>query len=53
VSVKAGPGGDFDEQFLAHEGLTFEILRQESGWYLGVFDNRLKGWIKVSDTVKI
>lgn len=53
VSVKAGPGDDFGEQFLAHEGLTFEILRQESGWYLGVFDNRLKGWIKVSDTVKI
>lgn len=53
VSIKAGPGADFDEQFVAHEGLTFNILKQESGWYLGVFDNRLKGWIKVSDAVKI
>jgi predicted negative regulator of RcsB-dependent stress response len=53
VSVKAGPGEDTGEQFVAHEGLTFNVLKQESGWYLGVFDNRLKGWIKVSDAVKI
>ncbi len=53
VSIKAGPGEDFDEQFLAHEGLTFDILKQESGWYLGIFDNRLKGWIKISQAVKI
>jgi hypothetical protein len=53
VSVKAGPGEDFDEQFVAHEGLTFNVLRQESGWYLGIFDNRLKGWIRISDAVKI
>lgn len=53
VSIKAGPGVNFDEQFIAHEGLTFDILNQESGWYLGVFDNRLKGWIKVSDATKI
>jgi tetratricopeptide (TPR) repeat protein len=53
VSVRVGPGDDFDEQFLAHEGLTFNIVRQESGWYLGVFANRLKGWVKLSDAVKI
>lgn len=53
ISVRAGPGKDFDEQFLAHEGLTFDILKQESGWYFGLFDNRLKGWIKLSDAVKI
>jgi tetratricopeptide (TPR) repeat protein len=53
VSVRAGPGEDFDEQFLAHEGLTFDILKQESGWYFGIFDNRLKGWIKLTDAVKI
>ena len=53
VSIKAGPGEDFGEQFVAHEGLTFDILKQESGWYLGVFDNRLKGWIRVSDAAKI
>jgi len=53
VSVKVGPGDDFDEQFIAHEGLTFEILNQESGWYQGVFDNRLKGWVRISDAVKI
>lgn len=53
VSVKGGPGEDFDERFVAHEGLPFKILKQESGWYLGIFDNRLKGWIKISDAVKI
>ncbi len=53
VSIKAGPGSDFDEQFIAHEGLTFLIMKQESGWYQGIFDNRLKGWIRVSDAVKI
>ncbi|MFH1892854.1 MAG: tetratricopeptide repeat protein [Candidatus Zixiibacteriota bacterium] len=53
VSIKVGPGGSFDEQFIAHEGLTFDILKQESGWYLGVFDNRLKGWIKVADATSI
>jgi tetratricopeptide (TPR) repeat protein len=53
VSIKAGPGEDFGEQFIAHEGLTFNILKQESGWYHGIFDNRLKGWIRISDAVKI
>lgn len=53
VSVKVGPGEDFDEQFIAHEGLTFEILQQESGWYQGIFDNRLKGWVKINNAVKI
>jgi hypothetical protein len=53
VSIKAGPGEDFGEQFVAHEGLTFNILKQESGWYHGIFDNRLKGWIRISDAVKI
>ncbi len=53
VSNKAGPGEDFGEQFVAHEGLTFNILKQESGWYHGIFDNRLKGWIRISDAVKI
>jgi len=48
VEVLAGPGAIGDIRFTAHEGLTFRILRQESGYYEGIFANRLKGWVKVS-----
>lgn len=48
VSVLAGPGAISDIRFTAHEGLTFQILRQESGYYEGIFANRLKGWVEIS-----
>jgi len=48
VSILAGPGAISDIRFTAHEGLTFQILRQESGYYEGIFANRLKGWVEIS-----
>lgn len=48
VSVLAGPGAISDVRFTAHEGLTFRILKQESGYYEGIFANRLKGWVEIS-----
>ena len=48
VSILAGPGAISDIRFTAHEGLTFKILRQESGYYEGIFANRLKGWVEIS-----
>lgn len=48
VSILAGPGAISDVRFTAHEGLTFKILRQESGYYEGIFANRLKGWVEIS-----
>lgn len=48
VDVLAGPGPISDVRFTAHEGLTFRILEQESGYYEGIFANKLKGWVEIS-----
>ncbi len=45
AEVKNGPGDDFSNQFTAHAGLMFRIEREESGYFLVNFENRLKGWI--------
>ncbi|MBD3216885.1 MAG: hypothetical protein GF310_01320 [candidate division Zixibacteria bacterium] len=48
VEILAGPGAISEVRFTAHEGLTFRILDQESGYYEGIFANKLKGWIEIS-----
>lgn len=48
VDILSGPGVTGDVRFTAHEGLTFNILRQESGFYEGIFANKLKGWVEIS-----
>ncbi len=48
AEVKNGPGEEYNNQFTAHAGLIFKIEREESGYYLVNFENRLKGWIKIS-----
>jgi tetratricopeptide (TPR) repeat protein len=48
VDILSGPGATGDVRFTAHEGLTFSILRQESGYYEGIFANKLKGWVEIS-----
>ncbi len=53
AEVKNGPGDDFSDQFTAHAGLTFKIEREESGYYLVNFENRLKGWIKKESVEKV
>ena len=45
TEVKNGPGEDFKDQFTAHAGLVFNIEREDSGWYLVKFENRVKGWL--------
>ncbi|MBD3381876.1 MAG: hypothetical protein GF404_06740 [candidate division Zixibacteria bacterium] len=49
VQVLAGPGAIGEVRFSAHEGLTFKILDQESGYYEGLFANNLKGWVPIAD----
>lgn len=49
VQVLAGPGAIGDIRFTAHEGLTFKILNQESGYYEGLFANHLKGWVSINE----
>lgn len=53
TEVKNGPGSDFTSQFTAHAGLMFTIEREESGYYLVDFENRLKGWIVKSAVAEI
>ncbi len=48
VDILAGPGAISEVRFTAHEGLTFQILKQQSGYYEGIFANKLKGWIEIS-----
>ncbi|MFH2056672.1 MAG: tetratricopeptide repeat protein [bacterium] len=53
TEVQSGPGVDFELQFTGHEGLTFKILDSRNDYYLGLFANKLKGWIKKSAVVRI
>jgi len=53
AEVKNGPAVDSKMQFMAHAGLTFTIEREESGYYLVNFANRLKGWIAKSAIAEI
>lgn len=48
VDILAGPGAISEVRFTAHEGLTFQILKQQSGYYEGIFANKLKGWVEIS-----
>jgi tetratricopeptide (TPR) repeat protein len=53
TEVLSGPGVGFELQFNGHEGLTFKILDSRNEYYLGLFANRLKGWIRMTDVVRI
>jgi tetratricopeptide (TPR) repeat protein len=53
TEIVSGPGSDFELQFEGHEGLMFKILDQKEGYYLGLFANKLKGWIKESAVERI
>ena len=53
IDIKNGPGDDYKTQFTAHAGLVFNIEREESGYYLVNFENRLKGWIDKSAVAEI
>jgi tetratricopeptide (TPR) repeat protein len=53
TEILSGPGSEFELQFEGHEGLTFEVLDQKQDYYLGLFANKLKGWVRVSAVEKI
>lgn len=53
TEVLSGPGSDFELQFDAHEGLTFKVLDRKNDYYLGLFANKLKGWVKSSAVTEI
>ncbi len=41
----SGPGQDFTRVFTIHEGMIFQVERQENGWSLIKLENGLGGWI--------
>jgi len=53
TDILSGPGTEFELQFTAHEGLLFKVLESKNQYYLGLFANKLKGWVKISDAEKI
>jgi tetratricopeptide (TPR) repeat protein len=53
TDIMSGPGTQFELQFEAHEGLMFQILDTRQDYYLGLFANQLKGWVRRSDVVTI
>ncbi|MCK5127471.1 MAG: tetratricopeptide repeat protein [candidate division Zixibacteria bacterium] len=53
IEVQNGPGEDYNVQFTAHAGLICKIEREESGYYLVNFENRLKGWISTKAVSEI
>jgi hypothetical protein len=44
--VFSGPGEDNDLEFTGVFGLTFEVEKSASDYYLVIFENKRKGWIK-------
>jgi tetratricopeptide (TPR) repeat protein len=53
TEIMSGPGSEFELQFEAHEGLMFQILESRPDYYLALFANQLKGWVRRSDVVTI
>lgn len=53
TEVMSGPGNEFELQFEAHEGLMFQILDSRQDYFLALFANQLKGWVRRSDVVTI
>lgn len=53
TEIMSGPGNEFELQFEAHEGLMFTILESRPDYYLALFANQLKGWVRRSDVVTI
>lgn len=53
TEIMSGPGREFELQFEAHEGLMFTILESRPEYYLALFANQLKGWVRRSDVVTI
>ncbi len=44
--VFSGPSEDSDLEFVGAFGLTIEIKKSVSDYYLVIFENKRKGWIK-------
>ncbi len=51
--ILSGPGEDNDVEFVGVFGLTFEIEKKTDNYYLALFENKRKGWIKRGDVEKI
>ena len=46
-------GAVYSLQFEGHEGLMFQILDERPDYYLGLFANKLKGWVRKSAVLEI
>jgi len=44
--IYSGPGEDNDVEFVGGFGLEFEVDKESGDYYLVIFDNKRKGWIK-------
>ena len=44
--VYSGPGEDNDVEFVGGFGLEFEVEKESGDYYLVMFENKRKGWIK-------
>lgn len=51
--ILSGPGEDNDVEFVGVFGLTFEIEKETDNYYLVLFENKRKGWVKRGDVEKI
>ena len=47
--VYSGPGEDNDLEFVAAQGLTFDVEKSLDKYYLVTFENQRKGWISKDD----
>ncbi|HHI03591.1 MAG: hypothetical protein DRP51_05220 [Candidatus Zixiibacteriota bacterium] len=51
--ILSGPGEDNDIEFVGVFGLTFKIEKETDDYYLVLFENKRKGWIKKGDVEKL
>ena len=51
--VLSGPDEDNDVEFVGVFGLTFKIEKETEDYYLVLFENKRKGWVKRGDVEKI
>jgi hypothetical protein len=50
---RSGPGGDFLQVFVLHEGTKVFVERQERGWFLVKLANGVGGWVRDGAVEKI
>ena len=45
INVRQGPGLNHEVIFMARQGVTFKVLKEQDGWLEVIHENGKKGWV--------